>query len=270
MTAGDWINSVVALATVVMAGATYYLAKVTRRLAKDTANATKQAHRHHQDTTKQADRHHQENRRPFCVITFPNASQQLPFGPDFDPELRRQRALAGVTDGQASTPCILVQGELQNKGHGPARDVFVYLNERLGEGEDGAVRLTRPVLASGLVAAGETAAIEVQITERDIMHAWNGEKWNPTQVFHAIAGRTYEVVLEYKDVFGNPFRTVHPRGNFTNPVPNVGDPAVRAQMMVRPDRPSPIFLTGTQAVQTLADVPAPPLTLAPLDDDRQF
>ena len=77
-------------------------------------------------------------------------------------------------------------------------------------------------------------------------------------------------MLEYKDVFRNPFRTVHPRGIWTNPVPNVGDPAVRAQMMVRPDRPSPIFLTGTQAVRTLADVPAPPLTIAPLDDDHQF
>src|ERR1700683_2012019 len=101
MKAGDWINSVVALATVVMAGATYYLANITRLLAKDTA-----------DATKQADRHHQENRRPFCVIIFPSASRQLPFGPDFDPKLRRPRALAGVTDGQPSTSCILVHGQL--------------------------------------------------------------------------------------------------------------------------------------------------------------
>jgi hypothetical protein len=254
MNAGDWINSVVALATVVMAGATYYLAKITRLLAKDTV-----------DATKQADRHHQENRRPFCVITFPSASQQLPFGPDFDPESRRQRALAGVTDGQPSTPCILVHGQLQNKGAGP-----VYLNARLGEGEDGAVRLTRPVFVSGLVAADETAPIEVRITEHDIMPAWNGEKWNPSQHFHAIAGQAYEAVLEYKDVFGNPFRTVHPRGIWTPSVPNVGDSAVRAQMMVRPHRPSPIFLTGTQAVRTLADVPALPPVPAPLDDDDQF
>jgi hypothetical protein len=252
MTTGDWINSVVALATVVMAGATYYLAKVTSRLANDAA-----------DATKQADRHHQENLRPFCVITFSNASQLLPFGPDFDPESRRQRTLAGVTNGQLFTPDILIQGELQNKGSGPAKDVFVYLNKRLGEGEVGAVRLTRPVLASGLVATGERAVINVQITENDIMHAWNGERWHPTQVFYAIAGDAYEVVLEYKDLFGNPFRTIHPRGIWTPPVPNVGDPAVRAQMMVRPDRPSPVFLTGTQAVRTLADVPFPRLVLRP-------
>lgn len=259
MKADDWINSVVAIATVVMAGATYYLARVTRRLAKDTV-----------DATKQADRHHQENRRPFCVITFSNASQQLPFGSEFDPESRRQRTSAGVTDEQPATPDILIQGELQNKGSGPAKDVFVYLNKRLGESEDGAFRLTRPVLASGLVATGEKAVINVHITERDIMHAWNGEKWHPTQVFYAIAGEAYEVVLEYKDVFGNSFRTIHPRGIWTSPVPNVGDPAVRAQMMVRPNRPSPIFLTGTQAVRTLADVPARPPMPAPLDDHHQF
>jgi len=241
---GEWINLSIAIATVVMAAGTFYLAIVTQKLAKGAA-----------DGIQQAERHHQENLRPFCVLDFAHANDLHPFG---------------IFDSQASRNSIPICGKIQNKGDGLARDVFVYLNARHGEGEDGAVRLTRPVLASGLVAAGETAAIEVQITERDIVHAWNGDKWNPTQVFHAIAGQTYEVVLEYKDVFRNPFRTVHPRGNWTNPAPNVGDPAVRAQMMVRPDRPSPIFLAGTQAVRTLADVPAPPLTLAPLGDDHQF
>jgi hypothetical protein len=259
MKVADWINSVVALATVVMALATYYLAKVTRQLAKDTASAT-----------KQVDRHHQENRRPFCVISFHDASQSCPFGSAFAPENRRLAALKAGSEQIVQPPAIYVRGELQNKGAGPAKDVFVYLNARLDEGDDGAFRLTRPVLASGLVAAGEMATIEVQITEHDIMHVWNGEKWIPTQVFHAIVDQAYEVVLEYKDVFGNPFRTVHPRGIWTPSVPNVGDPEVRVQMMVRPDRPSPIFLTGTQVVWTLADVPAPSPTLAPLVDDHQF
>jgi hypothetical protein len=259
MTIGDWINSVVAVATVVMAGATYYLARLTGRLAKDTVAAT-----------KQADRHHQENRRPFCVIAFHEASLSFPFGAAFAPENRKLGALMANSGQITQSAMIYVRGELQNKGAGPATDVFVYLNARLGEGEDGALRLTRPVFAIGLVAADETTAIDVQITERDIMHAWDGEKWSPTQAFHAIAGQAYEVVLEYKDVFGNPFRTVHSRGIWTPPVPNVRDATVRAQMMVRPDRPSPIFLTGTQAVRTLADAPALPPPLAPLSDDHQF
>lgn len=246
MTGVDWIKLVVALltvvATVVMAGATYYLAKITGRLANDTAGAT-----------RQADRHHQENLRPFCVITFPSASEEFPFGPAFAPESRLPPALPGVTGEQPSNPSILVRGELQNKGNGPAKDIFIYLNTRLGKDEAGAVRLTRPVFVSGLIASGETVMVEIEITDRDIMQAWNGERWVATQSFHAVAGQAYEIVVEYKDIFCNPFRTVHPRGIWTPSVQSVADSAMRSEMMVRPNRPAPIFLTGTQAVQTLAD-----------------
>lgn len=246
MSLGDWISAVVALATVFMAGATYYLAKVTKRLAEETT-----------DTTKQVNRHHQENQRPFCVIAFYEASKQFPFGSTFEPV---GCALAAIS----------VCGELQNKGAGPAKDVFVYLNARRYEGEDGAFRLTRPVFVSGLVAAGEVVRIDVKITEDDIMNVWDGEKWSPTQVFDCIAREAYEIVLQYADIFGNAFRTVHLRGIFTNPIPNVEVPAVQKQMMIRPDRPSPIFLTGTQAVRTLADVPVPSLTVDMHDDNRSF
>lgn len=150
LTPGDLINSVVALATVTMAGATYYLARITRKLAEDTAAAT-----------RQANRHHQENLRPFCVIVFTDTSLHLPFGPDFDPQTRRQRPLAGITDQISPSDNIFVRGELRNRGIGPAKDVRVYLNKRLGKGEEGAFRLTRPVLVSGLVGVGETIAIDV-------------------------------------------------------------------------------------------------------------
>lgn len=254
MNISDCINSVVAIATVVMAGATYYLAKVTGRLAKDAAEAT-----------KQADRRHQENQRPFCVIAFRGASETSPFGLDFDPELRQLRARAGVMNGQPSTP-ILVRGDLENKGAGPAKAVFIYLNARVGEGEDGAVRLTQPVLVSGLVAVGETAAIEVQITENQIIGNWDGEKWVPTQTsFQTIVNQAYEVVLQYEDVFGNIFRTIHLKGIWTPPIPDITDPKVRTQMMIRPNRPSPIFLTGRQDMRTLADVQTPLSTSTPAD-----
>jgi hypothetical protein len=247
MKTSDWINSVVAVATVVMAFATYYLAKITKCLAQDT-----------RDATKQANRHHQENLRPFCLIAFFNSNQQFPFGSNFDPETRRREALMTGSQNITQSPHIHVLGELLNKGNGPATDVFVYLNARRGEGDSNAFRLTRPVVASGLVGSGEEGPLNVQITQQDIMPTWKDGKWNPTQVFQAIAGETYEVVLEYKDVFGNPFRTVHPRGIWTHPVPNVEDQETREKMMTRPDRLTPIFLTGTQAVRTLADAPSLP------------
>ena len=74
MMVSDWINSVVAVATVFMAAGTFYLAYATHKLAKDTAEGT-----------EQTERHHQENLRPFCVVLFRDQTEQHPFGVEFDP-----------------------------------------------------------------------------------------------------------------------------------------------------------------------------------------
>jgi hypothetical protein len=161
-----------------------------------------------------------------------------------------------------------MRGNLHNKGQGPAKDVLVYLNKRLGEGEAGAFRLTRPVVVSGLVAAGEMIEVNVAITDRDEMHIWKENAWHPVRVFHAIAGEAYEVVLEYQDAFSNIFRTVHSRGIWTSPVPNLGDPATREQVMIRQNKPMPAFLIGRQAVRTLADLSPPPTVST--DEMREF
>jgi hypothetical protein len=240
MTPGDWINVVLTFATVAMAFGTLYLAKVTQDLVKDTTKAT-----------QQADRHHQENLRPFCVIAFSDAFEQQPFGTAFDPESRRRLALMSGESPQTLATAILVRGTLQNKSKGLAKEVLLYLNMRRGEGEDGAYRLTRPVVVSAITGAEETIAIDIAITERDIMHRWDGSGWKPIQEFSVIADDAYEVVLEYKDVFGSTFRTVHPRGIWTPPVPDIADPAKRSEMMVRQDKPTPIFLTGRQAIRLL-------------------
>jgi hypothetical protein len=139
--------------------------------------------------------------------------------------------------------------------------------------EGGAYRLTRPVVVSGLIGAEETLATDIAVTERDVMHTWDGARWKPTQVFSAIANDTYEIVLEYKDVFGNTFRTVHPRGIWTNPIPDIGDQEKRSEMLIRQDRPTPIFLTGRQAPRSPADLPSLPQALIPdeppgLPEDR--
>lgn len=259
MTLGDIINSVLAFFTAAMAAGTVYLGWVTRELARDTAEAT-----------KQADRHHQEDARPFCVISFVEPSDVFPFGAGFDPSSRRQVALMSGNAQAALSTDIRVCGTLQNKGMGPAKEVYVYLNMRRGEGEEWALRLTRPVVVSGLIGAGETLTIDVAIKEQDIMHDWDGEGWKPTQVFSSISTDIYEVALEYKDVFENTFRTVHPRGIWTNPIPDVSTPKKRAEMMIRPNRPTPIFLTGRQAVRTPANLPSPPLVLPPDDLPGEF
>ena len=54
---GEWINLSIAIATVVMAVGTFYLAIVTQKLAKGAA-----------DGIQQAERHHQENLRPSTLL----------------------------------------------------------------------------------------------------------------------------------------------------------------------------------------------------------
>ncbi len=259
MTTADWINAVLAFVTALMAGGTVYLAWYTRNLAQDTVAGI-----------KQAERHQQENSRPFCVIDFAATNDQHPFGEQFEPTMH----LIGPDAGKPSKSFVSVHGKLQNKGKGPATHVVVYLNMRRGPGEERAYRLTRPVVVSGLIGAAEATNIDVAITEQDIMKVWNGSAWTPIQVFHVIAGDTYEVVLEYRDVFGNFFRTVHPRGLWTDTIADaaaIGDKAKQHEMMARPNRPMPIFLTGRQAMRTPADflsVPSAPPPIAPEETER--
>ena len=250
MTTADWINAVLAFVTALMAGGTVYLAWYTRNLAKDTVAGI-----------NQAERHHRENLRPFCVIEFAHASDLHPFGADFDLQTRRRAAHMSGVELHVEYDRLYVRGDLRNKGHGPATDILLYLNMRRGPREEDAYRLTRPVVVSGLIGAGEAIRIDVAITEQDVMKTRNGSALTPVQVFHAIAGDTYEIVLKYRDVFGNAFRTVHPRGIWTDTIADaaaISDKAKQHEMMARPNRPMPIFLTGRQAMRTPADFPPAP------------
>ena len=252
MNMADWINAVLAFVTALMAAGTVYLAFYTRNLARETVAGI-----------KQAERHHQEDLRPFCVIDFDGARGQNPFGRHFD-------RLSPSGDKVPGQPGLLVFGSLHNKGKGPAVGVTVYLNMRRGSGEEHAYRLTHPVVVSGLIGAEETVKIDALIQEHNVMKTWNGSAWVPVQVFPVIADDTYEVVLEYRDVFGNFFRTVHPRGIWTDTIADaaaIGDKAKQHEMMARPNRPMPIFLTGRQAMRTAADFSFVPST-PPIDPEK--
>lgn len=78
MTLADGLNLALAVATVLMAGATVYLAYYTHKLAKDTAKGIKQVERHHQDGL-----------RPLCVFEFANSDANNPFGGSFYPGFPR-------------------------------------------------------------------------------------------------------------------------------------------------------------------------------------
>jgi hypothetical protein len=252
MTTTDWINAALTVATFLMVAGTVWLAWHTRNLAKDTAEGI-----------KQAERHHQEDLRPFCVIDFKYATEQDPFGIDWGNNNRITEAM--MREEEKSPPpggTIAIRGELRNKGKGLAKDVVVYLNKRLGRGEEHLYRLTRPVVVSGLIGAEEAVNIDVLVTERDVMQVRDGSGWRPFEIIQFIINDTYEVVLEYKDVFDNAFRTVHPRGLWHDlaDVAMDDDSAQQREMMIGYNKPTPIFLAGKQAMRTAADIniPFPP------------
>jgi hypothetical protein len=250
MVAADWINVVLAVVTTLMAGGTVYLAWYTRNLAKETAEGI-----------EQAERHHQEDLRPFCMIDFNYPTDQDPFGIDWNSNSRLAEAKRRGEECPPPMDTIAIRGELRNKGKGLAKDVVAYLNKRLGQGEEHAYRLTRPVVVSGRIGAEEVIKIDVPITERDVMQVRDARLgWRPFETTPFVINDTYEVVLEYKDVFGNVFRTIHPRGLWLDQadVAVIGDDkAKQREMMARHNKPTPVFLTGRQAAQTATDINIP-------------
>ncbi len=242
MSITDRINLALAIVTALMALATLGLAWYTRNLAKGTTEGMRQAERHHQDDL-----------RPFCLIDFQDATDQDPFG------MRIQQS-------PASAAAIAVRGTLRNKGKGLAKDVVVYFNRRFGSGEEYVYRLTRPVVVSGLIGSGETLDIDVSVADRDVMQVTDAMAgWRPFEPIHIIKIDTYEIVLEYTDVFGNVFRTVHPRGIWhdVSTTASGDERAKQIEYMVSHNKPMPIFLAGRQAMRTIVDAPSLPYAPQP-------
>lgn len=173
---------------------------------------------------------------------------------------------------------ISISGRLVNKGLGPAKEVVVYLN--WGSSIEGhAYWLTHPVVVCGAIGAGEAIEIDVHILAQNIATGVEDGRRVPTQLLKFVANDAYEVVLRYRDIFDDFFRTVQAKGFPQNlPVEIAvagGNKALEAQQSSRQNIPTPIFLKGEQPWLTLADMPQPPLgwldsTASDIDSDRPF
>ncbi len=261
MSIADRINLALACGTALMALATLGLAWYTRNLAKG-AN----------EGLRQTERHHQEDLRPFCTVDFRHATAQDPFALDWsgNPQLIDAETRRELNRPPADT--IAIRGELRNKGKGLAKDVVLYFNRRLGSGERQVFRLTRPIVVSGLIGAEETIEIDIALTERDVMQIRDPSGWRPFEWVPFIVTDTYEIVLEYKDVFDNVFRTVHPRGIWHDMLSaaSSNDEAKQVEHMTGHNRPLPVFLTGRQAMQTVADIAFPSQASLPAAPDASI
>lgn len=208
---------------------------------------------------EQSDRQHKENLRPYCLIQFDRALNQVPFGPDFQP---RKGRLAGPVGQEfwleTTKDFISINARLFNKGLGPAKTISLYLNKRIGSGEDDVIRLTTPKLVAPILAPNESLPISILIGyEADIMLKKRVEG-NPNlpeeeklEALIDTARQTAEVVIEYQDVFDGYYRTVHPNGvwmDFAGDIATHQDtPAGAQEILERPDRRPPVFLSGRQS-----------------------
>lgn len=93
VTAATEISMWTTIVTGLLAIATGAMAFYTRGLASKTAAGV-----------EQTDRHHRENLRPYCVIKFDRASQNLPFGPEFAPRWGGELAIARIKNGRPGKP----------------------------------------------------------------------------------------------------------------------------------------------------------------------
>ena len=240
----------VAIVTGVLAWATFRMAKYTLDVAKFTRDAVTES----RDEAQLEERRHQENLRPYCVIEFAGADERHPFGANFTP----MAAFAAMYPSTPPKPEILIKGRLMNKGLGPATNVVVYLN-KFSSIEGTAYWLTHPIVVSGIVGAGESVDVNVEVMPHNVAMKTVGGAPLPPQVLETVAVDTQEVVLRYRDVFGKTFRTVHARGFPQNLALDVavaaGDRELRAKQSTRQNRPTPVFLTDEQPWLELADMP---------------
>lgn len=149
----------------------------------------------------QQERQYHDRMRPYCIITFANAGERNSFGEQFFDPIHRDE--------------IRIQGEIDNKGGGPARDVSLYLNARRGVSETDAYRLTRMKYVSGLIGAGESTQVDILLTETDIVSSTDGFAEHKIATVAQVKDDCYEVVLQYRSVLDgadNVFRTIHPKG----------------------------------------------------------
>jgi len=169
--------------------ATGAAAVFTAVMAWFTRRSIVESHTQYEKTRAQSEQHHQDAFRPVLVLAPRSGIDQL----DRSNLLWDLPAKPQETTRAFETPCVL-----RNIGTGPA------LNVRMGVrlmGIEG-YGISREVIP--LRAGGETAGTEGHLR----MEFRLRDDFNAADVDFA-KGLGWEVLLEYEDVFGNTFHTIH-------------------------------------------------------------
>lgn len=201
----NFLDVITAISTAAAAVFTAVMALLTRRAIKEGQGQRKETNDHFALTRDQDKQHHEDAFRPLLVLTASSSS-----------EIYERGELVDVYMPQGQLSSVFVNCVLRNIGSGPALNVrlSVRSDRRTGFGPS---RELPPVAANGVISDGGSR-IEVLVVHRDGFNV---------QDVRNLPNGLWLLVLEYQDVFGNTFHTIHSKHS--------GEPWTRVGRGLAPD-----------------------------------
>lgn len=198
-------DGITAVSTAAAAVFTAVMARFTFKAIREGQRQRHDTNEHFEETRKQDEQHHQDSYRPLLTLS-----------PIYGMDLLQRRNLlrTGQKNGQS---VFFINCALRNVGPGPALNVRLTVRapDQFG---NVANRELSPLEAGGI--GKEDAAIEVPVIFTNQFNTADLEN---------TPGGLWTIVLDYEDVFGNAFHTLHSK--------NAMDPWCRVGKGPLPDFP---------------------------------
>lgn len=228
--------SLLAYATVLLAGFTAWMAEKTSDLAKTNKNLI-----------EQGEKQHRERLKPMCVPL----TNSLATIATFDEVIGAKKTIPGMRPGMIiSDDTAVVWVNIKNQGLGPALNVRFHFNDIDNR------RITKDFLASHLLPPGESSNFLSEIPSEEFRDAMGAHVMGIEP--HDVVHRAYFLVCEYESIFsGENFHSIVSKGYLDPSLANDGKNKSRLQ---RPRTPPVVFKDGLD--------PATPLWPVPSDDEQ--
>lgn len=182
-------DGITAVSTAAAAVFTAVMARFTFRAIREGQGQRRDTNEHFEETRKQGEKHHQDGFRPLLTLS-----------PLYGMDLL-QRGNLLTTTAQNGRGVFCINCALRNIGPGPALNVRLTIRAS-GQFGDVATRELSPLEAGG--TGKQDVSIEVPVIFTDQFN---------TSDFGAAPGGLWTIVLNYEDVFGNAFHTLHSKNS---------------------------------------------------------
>lgn len=227
--------SLLAYATIMLAGFTAWMAKKTSDLAK-----TNKAF------IEQGEKQHRERLKPMCVPLTNSLATIATFDEVIGPKKQIPGMMPGLT---ISDDTAIVWTNIKNKGLGPALNVRFHFNDLDNK------RITKDFLISHLLQPGESFNFLSEIPREEFRDAVGAHVMGIEP--HEVINRAYHLVCEYESIFsGEQFHSIVSKGYLD---PSLASDGKNKSRLQRPRTPPVEFKTGLD--------PATPLWPVPSDDE---